>query len=133
MPHLSFEYSASIEKAGDPPKLAEALRDAMAATGVFPVGGIRVRGHRAAVVAVAGRPADDAAVGFLDMTLRMGAGRDAATRKRAAEAVYSAAEAHLKPRLGALPFALSLEVREIDPDFSIKRLNTLHDLEEARR
>lgn len=123
MPHLSFEYSAGLEARADLPALAARLRDAMVATGLFPLGGVRVRGHRADVAVVAdGGPHD-----FLDIAVRLGAGRSPEAKRAAAEAIYAAAEAHLRPALGAAPFALSLELREIDPELSIKRWNTVHE------
>ena len=129
MPHLSLEYSSGLEAQIDMAGLGAALRDAMAATGVFPLGGIRVRAHRCDAVAIAD---GQGPYGFVDMSLRMGAGRDAATRRRAAEAVYDAAESFLRPAIGDAPFMLSLELREIDPDFSIRRWSTVHDHIAAR-
>lgn len=123
MPHLSFEYSAGLEERADMPAFAARLRDAMVETGLFPIGGIRVRGFRADVAVMA----DGGDYEFVDIAVRMGAGRDWAAKEAAAETIYAAAEAMLKPLLGTTPFALSLEVREIDPDLSIKRMNTIHD------
>ncbi len=128
MPHLSFEYSAGVGDRVNLHDFATCLRDAMAATGIFPLGGIRVRGFCADVAVIADGGAHD----FIDISVRLGAGRDLATRQRGAEAIYAAAEAFLRPRIGATPFALSLEMREIDPDLSIKRYNTIHDFLEPR-
>ncbi len=122
MPHLSFEYSPGVERLVDLPAFAAALRDAMVESGLFPLGGIRVRGHRADVVVMADGGAHD----FIDMAVRLGAGRSAEAKRGASEAIYAAAEAFLKPAIGGRPFALSLEMREIDPDLSIKRWNTVH-------
>lgn len=123
MPHLSFEYSGGVETWADMAAFADHMRRAMLATGVFPPGGVRVRGFRADAASVAdGGPHD-----FLDMTLRLGAGRDAATKRRAVEALYAAAEAFLAPLAAERSFALSLEAREIDPDLSLKRYNSVRD------
>lgn len=124
MPHLAFDHSPGLEARVDLAAFARAMRDALAATGVFPLGGIRVRGHRADWCAIAdGRDAH----AFLDLRLRMGEGRDEATRRRVAEAVYAAAEAFLRPAIGTAPFMLSLEVEEIAAAFSVKRWSTVHD------
>ncbi|MEL6235257.1 MAG: 5-carboxymethyl-2-hydroxymuconate isomerase [Pseudomonadota bacterium] len=123
MPHLSIEYDAETAQRVDVKSFCVAMRDAMAATGVFPLGGIRVRGFQADCTVIAD---GDPAHGFVDMSLRMGAGRDKATRLRVAEALYAAAETALRPVIGAAPFMLSLELREIDPDLSIKRWSTVH-------
>ena len=68
----------------------------------------------------------DPHLGFIDMTLRMGQGRDADTRHSVTETLYAAAEAWLKSALDDRPFALSLEVIEIETRFAEKRFNTLH-------
>lgn len=127
MPHLSFEYSAGVADLVDLNQLATALRDAMVATGIFPLGGIRVRGFCADIAVIA----DGGAYDFIDMSVRLGAGRDLTTRQQAAETIYAAAEALLRPCMGDRPFALSLEVRQIDTDLSIKRYNTIHTHLEA--
>jgi 5-carboxymethyl-2-hydroxymuconate isomerase len=123
MPHLFVDYAPGIETQADIPGLCRALRDAMVATGIFPLGGIRVRAHRADHVEIA----DGGPYGYVDMVLRLGAGRDAEKRRMATETVYAAAEAHLRPRIGDMPFMLSLELVEIDPAFSIRRWSTVHD------
>ena len=68
---------------------------AMVDTGVFPLAGTRVRGHRADISVTADGGAHD----FLHMTLKMGVGREEAVKADVAEAIYAAAEAWLKPRL----------------------------------
>ena len=123
MPHLRFDHSPGLGDLVDLQGFAEHMRAAMVATGLFPVGGIRVRGHAASIHATA-----DGAPGWhwLDMELRIGQGRTEADRARAVETLYAAARAFLEPRLGMQPFALSLELREIDPRFSAKGWNTIH-------
>lgn len=123
MPHLRFDYSPGLDQLADIAGFAEHMRAAMQATGLFPTGGIRVRGHRSTVQAVA----DGAAHWlWLDMELRMGQGRSESDRTRATETLYAAARAVLEPQIGTRPFALSLELREIDPRFSAKGWNTIH-------
>jgi len=124
MPHLSFEYSAALEDQADLQAFAAAMRDAMVETGVFPIAGVRVRGHRCDIAVTA----DGGAHNFLHMTLKMGVGRDEETRTAVAEAIYSAAEHWLKPRLTGASVAVSLEVLELPaPNLSIKRFNTVRD------
>jgi len=123
MAHLSFEFSANLEAALDLQAFCGVMRDTMRDSGVFPLGGIRVRGTRVDVCTVAsGEPE----LGFIDMTLRMGQGRDEATRSEVTETLYRAAEEWIGARLGNMPFALSLEVMEIDARFAEKRFNSLH-------
>ena len=53
MAHLSFEYSANLEAGMDLQTFSNVMRDAMRDSGVFPLGGIRVRGTRVDVCSVA--------------------------------------------------------------------------------
>ncbi len=123
MPHLRFDHSPGLDQLVDLAAFAQYMRAAMVDTGLFPLGGIRVRGHAADVHAVAdGAPHWH----WLDMELRIGQGRPDADRARATEQLYAAARAWLEPRLGTQPFALGLEIREIDPRFSAKAWNTIH-------
>ena len=123
MAHLSFEYSANLEPLLDFQAFCDVMRDTMRDSGVFTLGGIRVRGTCVDVCAVAD---GDPHLGFVDMTVRMGQGRDADTRHSVTETLYAAAEAWLKSALDDRPFALSLEVMEIESRFAEKRFNTLH-------
>ena len=123
MAHLSFEYSANLDADLDMQAFCDHLRDAMVGAGVFPLGGIRVRGTRVDVSTVASG-ADE--IGFIDMTLRMGMGREEDVRVAVTDDIYAAAEAWLKPQIAARPFALSLEVMEIESRFAEKRFNTVH-------
>ena len=123
MAHLSFEYSTNLDHDLDLQPFCDHLRDAMTGSGVFPLGGIRVRGTRVDVATIASGEED---LAFIDMTLRMGMGRDEDIRMAVTETIYAAAEAWLKPRIGQRPFALSLEVMEIESRFSEKRFNTIH-------
>ena len=129
MAHLSFEYSANLEPELDLQAFCDLMRDVMRDSGVFPLGGIRVRGTRVDVCAVAsGEPE----IAFIDMTVRMGQGRDETTRTEVAETLYSGAEDWLRPRIGETPFALSLEIMEIDAHFAEKRFNSLHAFLKAK-
>ncbi|MGB0506471.1 MAG: 5-carboxymethyl-2-hydroxymuconate isomerase [Pikeienuella sp.] len=122
MPHLSFEYSSGLEDAVDLTAFARRMRDVMDETGVFPFAGIRVRGHKADICVIA----DEGDYDFLHMFLWLGAGRDIATQKRVAEAVYSAAEAFFSDM--TRPLALSFDMGELNADLSIKRHNKVKDV-----
>lgn len=128
MPHLSFEYSRGLEQLADLDRFADLLRDALVATGKCPLGGIRVRGFRADHQAIA----DGADYHFLDMVLRLGNGRDEAIRQQIADTLYNAAKADLRAQIGDVPFILSLEVKEIDMNFSRKSWSTIHAALKAR-
>lgn len=129
MPHLRFDYAPELGRVADLARFARVMRDAMTETGLFPVAGIRVRGHAADVEA-----AFDGGPGWLwlDMELRIGTGRNDADKARACDALYAAARAFLEPAVLPRPFALSLELREIDLAFSRKGWNTVRDALEGR-
>jgi 5-carboxymethyl-2-hydroxymuconate isomerase len=123
MPHFIVDYSANLEGDIDLDALVECLRAAAVATGIFPLGGIRVRAHKAEASTIAdGRP--DYA--FLDLTLRLATGRPLEVRKAAGEAIFEALSRHLDPAFTKRKIALSFEIKEIDPDLSWRR-NTIHD------
>ena len=58
--------------------------------------------------------------GYIDISIRLRAGRDLDTRKRAAQAVFDAAQTFLEPAMQQHSIALSLEMRDIDPELSPK-------------
>jgi len=124
MPHFTIEYSANIEASVDIDAVCELVRKAAVETGIFPLGGIRVRAIRCAHYAIAdGRPD----LGFLDMLLRLGEGRDLATRKTAGEHIFAALSAHLDPVFAQSKFALSFDIQINDKETSWKR-NNMHDV-----
>ena len=122
MPHLTIEYSENITGSVDIGALCVVMRDAMVETGIFPLGGIRVRAFPCQTYVIADAAQD---YGYLHMICRVGHGRDEPTRLAAADTLYSAAEAYLKPRMQR-PFALSLDLDELHPVTSLKRYNTIH-------
>src|ERR1700691_2360224 len=92
MPHFSIEYSANLDARVDMAKVVEVVRKAAVETGIFPLGGIRVRAVRCEHYAIGdGNPE----CGFLDMVLRLGEGRDLQTRKKAGEHIFRALSACL--------------------------------------
>ena len=123
MPHFTIEYSANLDGRLDIGDVCEVVRKAAVETGIFPLGGIRVRAVRCEHYAIAdGRKT----YGFLDMVLRLGEGRDLATRKRAGEHIFKALSAHLDPVFANSKFALSFDMQINDKETSWKR-NNIHD------
>ncbi|KIC32008.1 5-carboxymethyl-2-hydroxymuconate Delta-isomerase [Leisingera sp. ANG-S5] len=117
MPHITLDYSANMEARTDIAALCCHLRQAAAATGVFPLAGIRVRAFAANHTSIAD---GDDRHGYLDISIRLRAGRDLDTRKRAAQAVFEAAQSFLEPAMQQHSIALSLEMRNVDPELSPK-------------
>lgn len=124
MPHFSIQYSANLEEKVDMAALCEVVREAAAQTGIFPLGGIRVRAVKCEYYAVADGRRD---YGFLDMMLRLGEGRNLATRKQAGEHIFRALSTYLDPVFASCPFALSFDMQVNDPETSFKR-NNIHDV-----
>lgn len=122
MPHLTLEYSANLDAQVDFDALCRALLATLLESGLVEPGAPRVRALRCATYAIAD---DDEQNGFIDMSLRLGAGRSPEDKRRLGDALIEAARAHLASLLARPHFALSLELREIDPDLSWK-LNTMH-------
>lgn len=117
MPHITLEYSASLDDSLDMHALCVVLKDAAAATGVFPAAGIRVR----AIACTHSVIADgDPRHGFIDIHVRLRAGRTDAAKTAATDALFAAAEAFTAAHMAAHPFMLSLEMRDIDADLSRK-------------
>ena len=128
MPHFLIDYSANLEDRLDLPGLLVAIRDAAVATGVFPLAGIRVRAVRVDHVLMADGNPDHA---YLDVAIRIGAGRDLATKQRALAAVFAAVEAHVQPVMERSSLMLSMELREIDEALSKKTSSIRKYLGEA--
>jgi 5-carboxymethyl-2-hydroxymuconate isomerase len=122
MPHFTIEYSANLDSRLDMGKIVGVVRQATVETGIFPLGGIRVRAIRCEHYAVADGNPD---FGFLDMVLRLGEGRDLATRKKAGEHIFRALSDHLDPVFSAGHFALSFDMQINDRETSWKR-NNIH-------
>jgi 5-carboxymethyl-2-hydroxymuconate isomerase len=122
MPHFTIEYSANLDSRLDMGKVVEVVRKAAVETGIFPLGGIRVRAIRCEQYAIAdGNPHH----GFLDMVLRLGEGRDLKTRQKAGEHIFRALSDHLDPVFAGGQFALSFDMQINDKDTSWKR-NNIH-------
>jgi 5-carboxymethyl-2-hydroxymuconate isomerase len=127
MPHFTIEYSANLDARIDMGKVVELVRKAAVETGIFPLGGIRVRAVRCEHYAIAdGNPQ----LGFLDMVLLLGEGRDLLTRKKAGEHIFKALSAYLDPVFANSKFALSFDMQINDKETSWKR-NNIHDVLKA--
>lgn len=123
MPHFIIEYSANLSDHVDMAAVVDLVRRAAIQTGVFPLGGIRVRAIRCDDYAIAD---GDPRHAFLAMTLRLGQGRDLPTRKKAGAEIFDALSAHLDPVFKSNRFALSFEIVEIQNETSWKR-NNIHE------
>jgi 5-carboxymethyl-2-hydroxymuconate isomerase len=123
MPHFTIEYSANLDSRLDIAAACETVRRAAVETGMFPLGGIRVRAVRCAHYAIANGDPD---FGFLDMVLRLGEGRELAARQKAGEHIFKALSHFLDPVFQTSKFALSFDMQINDKDTSWKR-NNIHE------
>ncbi|MEX0364949.1 MAG: 5-carboxymethyl-2-hydroxymuconate isomerase [Ruegeria sp.] len=117
MPHLILDYSANLDDMLDMHGLCVALKDAAVSTGVFPQAGIRVRAHRAAHAVIAD---GDARHAYIDITIRMAAGRTEAQKTHAIDSVFDAAKVFTADLMASHPFMLSIDLREVTPEHSRK-------------
>ncbi len=126
MPHFTIEYSAELDDHPDVvmTDVVELVRQAAVETGIFPLGGIRVRAIPCRHVAMA-----DGRKGllFLAMVLRMGEGRDLDTRKVATGHIFAALQRYFKVLLATNTFALSFDT-QINEAATSWKANTIHDL-----
>ena len=129
MPHLSFEYSANLDDQINPSKLCTHLHTAALETGMFELGALRVRAHRCAAVAVADLLPQN---GFLHLTISIGAGRDQSAKETAGAHIWNALTDFLAPLFETPHFALTMEIREIDPNLSWKK-NAIHPRTRAHK
>ena len=129
MPHIVIEYSANLEAQVPFPRFLAALRDTALSTGVFPLGGIRVRAYRADHYVVADGHPDNA---FVHIMLRVGHGRDLETRKRACDAIFATVCRELEPLQQRIPLGISMEMQEVDAVLTYKK-NNLHEYVKKRQ
>ena len=123
MPHFTIEYSANLDARVDMGAVVELVRKAAVETGIFPLGGIRVRAIKCEHFAIADGQKN---LGFLDMVLRLGEGRDLATRQKAGEHIFKVLSAYLDPVFANSKFALSFDMQINDKETSWKR-NNIHE------
>ena len=127
MPHVVVEYTENLRAHADIPALlkkANALLIAQRtdAGPVFPIGGIRSRANALSDYRVADGSGDDA---FVHVTVKIGAGRDEATKKKVFDALFAMIEDHFADLYSRRGLALSMEVAEFSEAGTWKR-NNIH-------
>ena len=122
MPHLTIEYSGNLDDRVDFARLCRTVHKTILGTGLFELGAIRVRTIRSADYAIADLLPENS---FIDMSFRIGRGRTEAEKRATGEAIFKAVGDELSELFATPHFALSLEIREIDPDLSWKK-NAIH-------
>jgi 5-carboxymethyl-2-hydroxymuconate isomerase len=122
MAHVTIEWTANLEAQFDVTGLMGLVAAHMReqSGGVFPVGGIRVRAYRVDHYVIAdGVGPDDA---FINLDVKMGAGRSAEFRQRYFDALFAEIRTFLGDLPDRRPLALSLYVAEAEG----WKANTIH-------
>lgn len=122
MPHFVIEYSANLEPDADLRAIVDAVHKAAADSGLFKLGGIRVRTLRHELYKIADGNPEHA---FLHVRANILEGRAVADRERLGNTVLAAVDALLAHAHKKRGIALSVEVSEIDHNMSFKK-NSLH-------
>lgn len=123
MPHLIIEYSANVEREIALDELLDKLHACALETGVFPLGGLRVRAHKTEHYRIADKSPDN---GFVHVSALIGHGRPLDVQQRAGEQLFAVLSAHLAPLFARSPLALSLNIQEFHPVLNFKK-NNLHE------
>ncbi|HDS9359329.1 TPA: 5-carboxymethyl-2-hydroxymuconate Delta-isomerase [Enterobacter chengduensis] len=124
MPHFIAECTDNIREQADLPGLFAKVNEALAATGIFPIGGIRSRAHWLDTWQMADGRHDYA---FVHMTLKIGAGRSLESREAVGEMLFELIKAHFAELMADRYLALSFEIEELHPTLNYKQ-NNVHAL-----
>ena len=113
------EYSANLPaELLDLQTLMAKMHTTAAETGIFPQSGMRSRAIRCDEFYLAD---GDPAKGFLNLSMKIGSGRDLATRKECGELLFATLVEHLQPLLDRMPLAISFEMRELHEHVKFNR------------
>ncbi|MCK2176218.1 5-carboxymethyl-2-hydroxymuconate Delta-isomerase [Enterobacter asburiae] len=124
MPHFIAECTDNIREQADLPGLFAKVNEALAATGIFPIGGIRSRAHWLDTWQMADGRHDYA---FVHMTLKIGSGRSLESQEAVGEMLFALIKAHFAELMADRYLALSFELDELHPTLNYKQ-NNVHAL-----
>ena len=112
MAHFIYEYSANLPaELLKLPELMEKMHRLAAANGIFPLAGLRSRAIRCEDFRVGdGAPGN----GFVNLSMKVGRGRDLQTRKEVCQALFDLLIEHLQPLFEHQGLAVSFEMRELE-------------------
>ncbi len=128
MPHLVIEYSANVEDRIALGELLDKLHACALTTGVFPLGGLRVRAYRTDAYRIADKAPDN---GFVHVTAMIGHGRPLDVQQQAGEQLFAVLSVHLASLYEKSPLAISLNIQEFHPVLNFKQ-NNLHEYVKKR-
>jgi 5-carboxymethyl-2-hydroxymuconate isomerase len=127
--HIVIEYSSNLSGELDVQQLANAVHESALATGVFPIGGLRTRAYETQCYRIADGHSENS---FVHFELRVGHGRDVATRQAACERIFATICEQLKELYERRPLGISLEMQELHAELNYKK-NNLHEYVKSRK
>ncbi|MEH6516841.1 MAG: 5-carboxymethyl-2-hydroxymuconate isomerase [Halioglobus sp.] len=121
MAHFIYEYSANLPAdVLDLAGLMEKIHQAASDSGVFPAAGIRSRAMRCDEFRVGdGNPNN----GFLNLSIKLGRGRDLDTRMAIGQTLFDILTDHLQPLFDSQGLAVSFEMRELEEHVKFNKKN----------
>ena len=122
MPHFVIEYSDNLEADIDLRAIVDVVHKSAVDSGLFKIGGIRVRTLRHEIYKIADGNPEHA---FLHVRANILEGRSVEDREKLGNATIAAVDALLGAAHKKRGIALSVEVSEIDHNMSFKK-NSLH-------
>jgi 5-carboxymethyl-2-hydroxymuconate isomerase len=122
MPHFVIEYSANLEPDIDLRAIVDAVHKSAVESGIFKIGGIRVRTLKHEIFKIADGNPEHA---FLHVRGAILEGRSVEDREKLGNTTIAAVDALLANAHKKRGIALSVEVSEIDHNMSFKK-NSLH-------
>jgi len=121
MAHFIYEYSANLPTEQlDLQALMAKMHTAAAATGVFPLSGMRSRAIRCDDYRIG---AGDPNHGFLNLSMKVGHGRDLETRMAMGRTLFELLIEHLQPVFASRGLAVSFEMRELEEHVKFNHRN----------
>lgn len=108
MPHFIVKCSDNIREEADLPGLFAKVNPTLAATGIFPLAGIRSRVHWVDTWQMADGQRDYA---FVHMTLKIGAGRSLESRQQAGEMLFELIKTHFAALMRAACWRCRLRLK----------------------
>ena len=121
MAHFIYEYSANLsEQLLDLPGLMQKMHEHAAETDLFPLAGMRSRAMKCEHFRVAD---GDPAKGFINLSMKIGRGRDLQTRMQAGEMFWQIMLDHLAPLMAQQPITVSFEMRELEEQVKFNHRN----------
>ncbi len=116
MPHFHIYYSPNLDE--DTANILPMLADTVAETGIYPLGGTRIRAFKTDHIYLADNHEANAC---FDMVIRMGEGRTIEQKKSAGERIMKTATDFFADKLETGHLIVSLAISEIDSNFSWKK------------